>query len=333
MEGNTLTVALLDGDIIAYKQAIISTDTYEDTSIYDPVSVKRNIQIMVDEWAGLAKAGKILVCLSSDDHRYFRHIVYPDYKGNRSKTERPVALECAYATLKENYQCVQHDGLEADDVMGILAGNPNITDPVIVSIDKDMMTIPGKVLNPNKMRRALKIRKPVADRNMLIQAMAGDSTDNYPGIPGIGPVKAAALLDQHPTPAKAWPSIVRVFGSEKKALTMVRLARILRYQDWNEEKGEVRLWHPTQKDIWIKSTPPTIEKETASKPSTTSSQSVETSPETKPSSSETLSDTSRATKKSIRKRRKSTLKKRSGTSKGSSKSYPKSPVKPKRQST
>lgn len=324
-----MTVALLDGDIIAYKQAIISTDTYEDTAIYDPVSVKRNIQIMVDEWVGLAKAGKVLVCLSSDDHRYFRHTVYPDYKGNRSKAERPVALKCAYDTLKENYQCVQHDGLEADDVMGILAGNPDLTDPVIVSIDKDLLTIPGKVLNPNKMRRALKIRKPLADRNMLVQAMAGDSTDNYGGIPGIGPIKAERILDQYPTPAKAWPYVVKEFGSEKKALTMVRLARILRYGDFNEEKGEVRLWHPTQKDIWIKSTPDIIKKETESRQSTTSSPSVKTSTVTKPSASEILSATSRATKKNIRKRRKSTYRKRSGTAKNSSKSYSKSPVKPK----
>ena len=324
-----MTVALLDGDIIAYKQAIISTDTYEDTSIYDPVSVKRNIEIMVDEWATLAKAGTVLVCLSSDDHRYFRHTVYPAYKGNRSKTERPAALSCAYDTLKENYKCVQHDGLEADDVMGILAGNPDLTDPVIVSIDKDMMTVPARILNPNKMRRAIRVRKPMADRNMLIQAMAGDSTDNYPGIAGIGQVKAERLLNHYPSPAAAWPSIVKEFGNEDKALTMVRLARILRYDDWNEQKQEVRLWHPTNKDIWIKSIPSTIKKETESKQSTTSSKSAKTSKVTKRRSSQTLSATSRATKKNTRRRRKSTSKKRSGTSKSYSNSYTKSPAKPK----
>lgn len=313
-----MTVALLDGDIIAYRQAIISTDTYKDTSLFDPVSVKRNVEIMVNEWAQLAKAGSIIVCLSSDDHRYFRHIVYPDYKGNRSKTERPAALACAYQALKDNFKCVLHDGLEADDVMGILAGNPDLTDPVIVSIDKDMLTVPGKVLNPNKSKRALRNSKAAADRMMLIQALSGDSTDNYPGVPGIGQVKAERLLNEYPSAAAAWPAIVEAFGDEESALTMVRLARILRYDDWNEQKGLVRLWHPTQKDIWIKSTQTTTEKGTASKQSTTSSKSAKRSPVKKRSSSATLSDTSPATAKSTPKRRKRTSKKRSGTSKSSS---------------
>lgn len=313
-----MTVAILDGDIIAYRQALISTDTYEDTSIFDPLSVKKNIEIMVNDWSTLAKAGKTIVALSSNDHRYFRHQIYPDYKGNRSKTERPPALDCAYQSLKDNFDCVQIDGLEADDIMGIFAGNPDISDPVIVSIDKDMHTVPSMFLNPSKMKRPLKVREPMADRAMLMQALCGDSTDNYKGLVGVGPVKAAALLDQFPNAASAWPTIVEAFGDEEQALLMVRLARILRFDDWNEKEKEIRLWHPTNKDLWMKLTPPITKKET-SKPSTTLSQSAKTSQETKQSVSPTPSNTSAVTGKRVR-RRKKTLKRRSGTSRSSSKS-------------
>ena len=260
-----MTVALIDGDIIAYKAAFVSTDTFEDQEIFDPLAVKINVEMMVKEWSQLAK-GIPIICLSDDDHRYFRHTVYPAYKGNRSDKEKPKALSCAYDCLKENFNFVQYEGLEADDVMGVLAGSTELSDPVIVSIDKDMLTIPGKVLNPNKMRRPVRVSKPAADRLMLKQALMGDSTDGYPGVPGIGPVKADKILNEHSDLRSAWQAVVETFGSEEDALTMTRLARILRSDDYNIEKGEVRLWHPTNKDIWMTAKPTnklqqTVEKE------------------------------------------------------------------------
>ena len=250
-----MTVALIDGDIVAYKAAFVSTDTFEDQEIFDPAAVKANVDLMVKEWSQLAKAGATIICLSDDTHRYFRHDVYPDYKGNRQDRERPKALTSAYDCLKENYKSVQYDGLEADDVMGVLAGSTELTDPVMISIDKDLMTVPGKLLNPNKMRRAVRITKPAADRMMLIQALQGDRTDNYPGVEGIGPVKAEKIVNEHADIRAAWQAVVETFGDEEMALTMTRLARILRHDDFNIEKGEVRLWHPTNKDIWTKSIP------------------------------------------------------------------------------
>ena len=246
-----MTVALIDGDIIAYKAAFVSTDTFEDQEIFDPLSVQTNVGLMVRDWSQLAK-GKPVICLSSEDHRYFRHTIYPEYKGNRATSEKPKALGCAYDCLKEDFDFVQYEGLEADDVMGILAGSTELSDPVIVSIDKDMLTVPGKVLNPNKMRRPIRVTKPAADRLMLKQALTGDSTDGYPGVPGIGPVKADKILSEHADIRSAWRAVVEAFGSEEDALTMARLARILRADDYNIEKGEVRLWHPSNKDTWIK---------------------------------------------------------------------------------
>tara|TARA_B100000686_G_scaffold347263_1_gene435575 strand:+ start:322 stop:1221 length:900 start_codon:yes stop_codon:yes gene_type:complete len=250
-----LTVALIDGDIIAYKAAFVSTDTFEDQEIFDPAAVKANVDLMVKEWSQLAKAGATIVCLSDDTHRYFRHDVYPDYKGNREDRERPKALSTAYDCLKEFYKTVQYEGLEADDVMGVLVGSTELTDPVMVSIDKDLMTVPGKLLNPNKMRRPARITKPAADRMMLIQALQGDRTDNYFGVEGIGPVKAEKIVNAHADIRSAWDAVVETFGDEEMALTMTRLARILRTDDFNEQKGEVRLWHPTNKDIWTNAKP------------------------------------------------------------------------------
>lgn len=309
-----MTVALIDGDIIAYKAAIISSDVHDDVTFYDPTSLKRNIDYMVKDWMAKAKAGKSVICLSSEDHRYFRHKVYREYKGNREDRERPQALTDAYNYLRETYDCSWRPGLEADDMMGILAGSPDISDPVIVSIDKDMLTVPCKLLNPNKMRKPMRVREASANRTMMLQALIGDSTDNYPGVPGIGPVRAEKLLNDSVRLNDMYRTVVEAFESEKLALSMIRLARILRYDDYDDKKGKVKLWHPTE-DVWMKaSTQRTTKKRAELKPSTTSSNAPETSPEKKRSSSRTRSSTLAATERKTRRTRRKTSRKRNGIS-------------------
>ena len=285
---------------------------FDGDKIFDAPSVERSLDTMVQSWQTMAKAGSSIVCLSDATHKYFRHIVYPEYKSNRKGSSRPVALKYAMKYLEDNYKIARRPGLEADDVMGILAGDGRISDPVIVSIDKDMMTVPGRVLNPNKMNRAQKVTERSADRMMFYQALVGDTTDGYPGAKGIGPKKAEKLLDEHPHPLRLWDAMVKLYDSEEQATVMVQLARILRHTDYNEETGEVRLWSASNPNLWITSTPDTTS-EAVSKPSTTSDPSVDTSPETKLSTLETLSSTSQDTKPRIRKTRRRTSRKRSGT--------------------
>lgn len=291
-----MTVALIDGDIIAYRAAVLGVDDFDGEEFFDPDSVEQTVTHIVTDWTQKAKAGTQIVCLSDETHRYFRHDIYPDYKGNRKDRERPAALTHAYDCLKKNFKTTDRPGLEADDVMGILSGSPDLTDPIIVSIDKDMLTVPARVFNPDKMRRPLKVRKAAADRQMLTQALVGDRTDGYPGLDGIGPVKADKIISQHSRLKDCWEAVVEAFGSEADALTMTRLSRILRYDDWNEETKELRLWHPT-KEIWIPSTTPNTTGTGSLKRSTTSSRSRKTYPATKRSASRKSSNTQVGTTK------------------------------------
>ena len=307
-----MTVALLDGDIIAYRCAVVNEVDFDGEKICADANVARSIDTMVQSWQTMAKAGSSIVCLSDASHKYFRHIIYPQYKANRKGSARPVGLEYAIKYLEDNYKIARRPGLEADDVMGVFAGSEHISDPVIVSIDKDMMTVPGRVLNPNKMNRAQKVSEWSAVRMMFYQALVGDSTDGYPGAKGIGPKKAEKILEEHANPLRLWDAMVKLFDNEEQATLMVRLARILRHTDYNEETGEVRLWSASNPNLWITSTPD-ITSEEESKPSITSEPSVEISPETKPSTLETSSSTSQDTKPRTRKTRRKTSRKRSGT--------------------
>jgi hypothetical protein len=205
-----------------------------------------------------------------------------------------MALNDVIKYLKDKYKYIEIAGLEADDLLGIYGTGTQFPNPVIVSIDKDMHTLPAKFFNPDKMRRPIRTSLGMANTLMFKQAMTGDSTDNYKGIPGTGPSKAEKIIQSAPA-ANVWPTVEKAFIDAKLtrdyAITMVQLARILRAEDFNFETGEVRLWHP-EKSIWMTPSARVTTNEVASKSTTSSNKSVQTSPATKPPQSPTSSSTS-----------------------------------------
>ena len=141
-------------------------------------------------------------------------------------------------------------GLEADDVIGLLATGKYADRHVVVSTDKDMQTLPCALFNPNKDVRPRRVRQVQADIFWMTQTLTGDTTDGYPGCPGVGPKKAAAALaEASPNMASLWETVVRTYDergrTEEDALVQARLARILRHGDFDKQNMEVKLWHPT----------------------------------------------------------------------------------------
>lgn len=216
-----------------------------------------------------ASPDRITLCFSCPTEENFRKRLYPQYKANRAGKPRPVALVFLRdAIMKKEYprHCVRLPGLEADDVLGILATDPSYMPEfrkIVVSVDKDMKTIPCEFFDLNKgwdeTGRAVvqKVTAEVADQWFLTQALTGDTADGYPGCPGYGPVKAMKLFEnvleeQRGRHKKAvsvlWPVVVEAyhkvgFGREY-ALTQARLARILRSGEYNMKNGRPRLWQP-----------------------------------------------------------------------------------------
>lgn len=311
-----MTIALVDGDIIAFKSAVAVVDTDDELAPLVPENAEKYADVMIEEWTRKIKPRKIIMCFSDPSRHYFRHDIYPEYKANRKTVERPKLLKHTYDYLKDKYDAIWREGLEADDLLGILGTDPNVPDPVVVSIDKDMLTLPVKFFNPDKFNRAVRINRNIADLNMFKQAMIGDSSDNFKGIPGIGTKKANAIIESDIR--NPWGVTLQAFKdnhlSEEYAIQMVQLARILRYGDYKVDTREVKLWHPNE-DKWMKLSTPTTTSMEALKQSTTSNKSAEDSKETKQSASQTQSNTSVDTKgKTKRKKTKSkTSTKRSGT--------------------
>ena len=167
----------------------------------------------------------------------FRKKILPEYKGHRNR-KKPCGFKRVINELKKNYKVIVKDTLEADDSLGIYAtkyeGN------IIVSPDKDMRQIAGKLYDFNE---TVDITPEEGARWHLIQTMAGDNTDGYSGVPGIGIKRAEKIFEEK---GYTWKAVVETFEEKgmtaEDALTNARLARILTVDDYDHEKKEPILW-------------------------------------------------------------------------------------------
>ena len=237
---------LLDTDIFAY-QATTSAETEVDLGgdiwslTMDMRQAKDTFEATVDGIKDRLKTNDVLCCMS-DHAGNFRKQVWPDYKSNRRKSRKPVGYVAFCDWVRETYSTATRPMLEADDVMGIIGSKPGNEGKVtIVSDDKDMKTIPGRLYRPLS-DELLEISEADADRYFLTQVLTGDTADGYKGVPGIGPKKAETIIGPRPHWGAVEKAYIDAGMTRDDALQQARLARILRWSDWHE--GEPKLWTP-----------------------------------------------------------------------------------------
>ena len=137
----------------------------------------------------------------------FRNDIYADYKMHRPET--PPELIPQFALIREatrafNVPAIEQNGFEADDLIATYAEQAvkEGAEVTIVSSDKDLMqlvTDKVKLFDPMKNkpigRKEVEEKFGVTpDKVIDVQALAGDSSDNVPGVPGIGVKTAAELI-------------------------------------------------------------------------------------------------------------------------------------------
>lgn len=129
------------------------------------------------------------------DGRNYRHdiAVTRPYKGNRKADHRPTYEKEIRNYIRENFDTYVAENEEADDLMGIRATELGPDECMIITLDKDLDMIPGYHYNWVK-QVGYTISEDAAMKNFHIQVMTGDSTDNIPGLPMIGPAKALKAL-------------------------------------------------------------------------------------------------------------------------------------------
>jgi len=158
-----------------------------------------------------AEAGtEHLAVIFDTARKTFRSDIYPEYKAHRPPP--PEDLVPQFGLIRDamrafNVPTFEMQGFEADDLIATYAGLARADgyEVVIVSSDKDLMQLVGvgvTMLDPMKQRligpdQVFEKFGVAPDRVIDVQALAGDSSDNVPGVPGIGVKTAAQLIDEY----------------------------------------------------------------------------------------------------------------------------------------
>ncbi|MGA8613526.1 MAG: DNA polymerase I [Xanthobacteraceae bacterium] len=140
----------------------------------------------------------------------FRTDMYPDYKAHRP--DPPDDLRPQFALIRDavhafDLPCLEQKGFEADDLIAtyVRQANEAGATSTIVSSDKDLMQLVGDrvvmldTMKDKKIGRAEVIEKfgVPPEKVIEVQSLIGDSTDNVPGVPGIGVKTAAQLIGEY----------------------------------------------------------------------------------------------------------------------------------------
>lgn len=285
---------LIDGDVIAFTAACAVQRISEDVfGFVTPFANRKEGEAVVDNMMiGLELAFKAThrrVALS-DPKANWRKDIFPEYKANRKESVRPLLLDILKQYLRDTYSAIHWDRLEADDVLGIWNTEPQEYGGkrILVGKDKDFKTVPGsyhrlKDFDLQGHPVVQEITPWLAQRFHLVQTLAGDPVDGYPGCPGIGKTTAERLLDSpvrlmpgngvitrgvnkgqsvvkwtsEPT-TDLWAMVASHYQkgmsnsmhtvswqvAENAARQTAKIAHILHHDDYNRGTGAIALWRP-----------------------------------------------------------------------------------------
>ncbi len=194
-----------------------------------------------------AKPGRLAVCFDESLGHNFRHDLYPNYKANREPPTEDLMRQFSYCkdvVEALGFQALAHERFEADDLIGSLVEKLNVANRailgadanlrgVIVSADKDL----AQLINSNVHQWDYGKNEPYGidaviekhgvhpEQMAELQALSGDAVDNIPGIPGIGPKTAAALIQHFGTLEAVltrWAEVefLRIRGAQSVAIKL-----------------------------------------------------------------------------------------------------------------
>ena len=177
-------IALLDGDIIAYRTSSASESE--------------------EEWVALERCNRLMeqIIWETNATSYhcwiggsnnFRKEIDPEYKAHRKDKPKPIHLQACREFLVKNWNTKVTDGCETDDMLA-LNQTPKT---MICSIDKDLLQVAGKHYNFVKGEEYF-VSPEEGLKNFYRGLIIGDPADNIKGVAGLGKVKAERILNEIP---------------------------------------------------------------------------------------------------------------------------------------
>ncbi len=204
-------LTLIDGNSILFRAyyGVHSRLTRADGTPTGAVYAFLNMMLPV---FAAAAPDDIFVCVFDASRKTFRQDIYPEYKANRDETPadlitQSVMVRQGLTEMGVPVLCIP--GVEADDVIATLATqNCQIADKTrIMTGDKDLMQLVSDcIFLYDGMKQRTIGRNEVIEKFGVppehvvdVQSLMGDSSDNVPGVRGIGPKKAAELINEFGT--------------------------------------------------------------------------------------------------------------------------------------
>ena len=242
-------VLLIDGDILLYKIAMNNeVETHWGDGLWTLHSnaniCKADVDLVIDDLGASLGADDYVVALT--DSKNFRKDVLPTYKDNRKEKRKPLVYKELRDYVVKKHKGVIWDNLEADDILGIMATEPTEENRIVVSIDKDLKTVPCNLSSDGL--TVERIPERLADYWFMIQTLTDDKVDGYDGIEGIGIKTAEKLIKKYTNVPllDLWKIVKKIYVdkgyTEAEALQQARVARILRHGEYNKKTGKVKLW-------------------------------------------------------------------------------------------
>lgn len=231
-----MTIAIIDGDVLCYqacrprweKKAKFENGTAKIMLDSDGKRIplewtkEEDRQYLEESWENFKIDLRLLLdtvyceeyLMTVRGENNFRNYLYPEYKLNRhadpNKQNHFVPILRKLAAAED--LAIEAHGREADDLMRIWAEQckAHEIDYVICSIDKDLKCIPGKhwLMHHKKL---IEVSPEEALRHYYEQLLKGDPTDNIPGVPRVGEVKASKILAPYNTEEEFQEQVVEQY--------------------------------------------------------------------------------------------------------------------------
>jgi len=146
----------------------------------------------------------------------FRHLQYENYKANRMKMSEEMAEQIPYlkrVLTAMDYEILELDGFEADDIIGTISveGDQKGIETLVITGDRDALQLISENVNILITKKGISEVDRFDEKRLLevyglkptqivdLKGLMGDSSDNIPGVPGVGEKTALELLEAYPT--------------------------------------------------------------------------------------------------------------------------------------
>lgn len=226
----TNKLVLIDGNSITYRAFFALPLLNNDKGVY--TNAVYGFTTMLLRILEEQKPTHLLVAFDAGKTT-FRHSTYKEYKGGRQKT--PSELSEQFPLVRElldafNIRHYELENYEADDIIGTLSkqGQEKDFEVTVISGDKDMLQLVSNDVTVNVTKKGISEVEAYTPEYLLekmevtpeqiieLKALMGDSSDNIPGVPGVGQKTATKLLKQYETLDNLYEHLEEVSGKKLK---------------------------------------------------------------------------------------------------------------------